>query len=428
MIERILKKLKNKVDSAEVFSSNITRTKMDVTNGKILNSNKVFFQGTGIRVINNGRIGFVYSCGSEKESRLIRAVIKNARLSKPVKNATFAFPKKYSVNGIIDKRIVELRAEQLADLIKDAIAGAKTKSIIPNVVYTTASVEKTTIANTNGVFVENKFTSIYSSIEVEHKGVSAWNTEASRFLDINFFDFGKRVAELIKKSIAPRKFKTCVCPVILNYRAINDLFLSITIPQLTATNVQQNRTPYIKLNQKIASDKITIVDNGTFEKGLFSARSDGEGTAMQETTLVKKGFLKAHMYDTLRAAKVGKNSTANAVRWFSSVPFIWATNFVIEPGKYSLEQLIRQTKKGILVNGLIGAHMSNPVSGDFSVETENVFYIENGEIKYPLKDIMLSGNLPQLLKKVDMVANNTKQASEVVAPSIRISEMQIISG
>ena len=160
------------------------------------------------------------------------------------------------------------------------------------------------------------------------------------------------------------------------------------------------------VNSKVASDQITIVDDGTLLKKRGSLSIDDEGTPTQNTVLIENGILKNFMQDRLNARLMGKTPTGNGRREsFSSIPMPRMTNTYMINGNYHPDELIKSTKKGVYATQFSGGQV-DITSGKFVFSASEAYEIKNGKIGKPLKGATLIGNGPEILKKVSMVANN----------------------
>jgi TldD protein len=158
-----------------------------------------------------------------------------------------------------------------------------------------------------------------------------------------------------------------------------------------------------KLGQKVASELITVIDDGSIvgRNGHFVV--DDEGVPSQRTVLIDKGYLVGYMYDRLSAMREGKSSTGNGRRQsYAHIPMVRMTNTYIAAGKDNPEDIIRDTKKGVFVVKMGGGEV-NTVTGDFVFEIMEGYMIENGEITYPIRSATLIGNGPKVLQGVDGV-------------------------
>jgi PmbA protein len=153
--------------------------------------------------------------------------------------------------------------------------------------------------------------------------------------------------------------------------------------------------------------------------------------------------LKNYLYDNYSARKEGTQSTGNALRHallqivpkYKLEPSVSLTNIAIEPGTASPDDLIKDVKNGIITKDFIGTHTSNPQSGAFSIMPYCAFKIENGEIKYPIKELMVGGDILSLLKNVEIVGNDVKQVllydaalikdATLIAPSMLVKDVMV---
>jgi PmbA protein len=156
---------------------------------------------------------------------------------------------------------------------------------------------------------------------------------------------------------------------------------------------------------------------------------DGEGVPSQHTTIVDRGVLQNFFYDSYTAQKDRVESTGNAVRSFDSLPVPGATNFIISAdhkSSTSTEALIHEIRDGLFITDLIGAHTASRASGDFSVVAQNAFGIHQGEL-FPVKHAMIAGNSQEIIRRIALVGDDTRQIYTVVSPSLLIAALQVIA-
>ena len=163
---------------------------------------------------------------------------------------------------------------------------------------------------------------------------------------------------------------------------------------------------YNLVNQSVASDQITVVDDGTIFNRRGSLTIDDEGTPSQNTVLIENGILKNFMQDRLNARLMSQSPTGNGRRQsYAHIPMPRMTNTYMLKGKYEHEELIKSTKKGIYATQFSGGQV-DITSGKFVFSASEAYKIENGKITKPLKGATLIGNGPDILKQVSMVGNN----------------------
>ena len=162
------------------------------------------------------------------------------------------------------------------------------------------------------------------------------------------------------------------------------------------------------LGKKVASDEITIVDNGTLDNLRGSITIDDEGTASGCTTLIENGILKSYMTDRMNARLLGTKPTGNGRREsYSHQPFPRMTNTYMLAGKHSPESIISSVDNGIYAVSFGGGQV-DITSGKFVFSASEAYKIENGQVTRPIKGATIIGNGPDVLTKVSMVGNDMK--------------------
>jgi PmbA protein len=174
---------------------------------------------------------------------------------------------------------------------------------------------------------------------------------------------------------------------------------------------------------EIASELVTVLDDGRLPGGLGSKPFDGEGQPTRRNVVVERGCLATFLLDSYSARKLGSQSTGNAARGAGSLPTAAPTNLWLEPGDAELDEIIADTGRGLLVTELIGMGF-NPVTGDYSRGAAGL-WIENGEIAFPVEEITIAGNLADMLKRIDAVGSDLTWLGRIASPSLRIANMTI---
>jgi PmbA protein len=178
-----------------------------------------------------------------------------------------------------------------------------------------------------------------------------------------------------------------------------------------------------QLGERIGPEGFTVYDDGTLPTALGSKPFDGEGLPTRRTTVVEQGVLRSYLLDTYTARKLGMHSTGNAARSAGEPPSVSPTNFFVEPGPYTPEEIIASVPRGLYVTELIGFGV-NQITGDYSRGTVGL-WIENGELTYPVEEITIAGNLRQMLANIEMIGNDLDMRRKIAAPTLKISEMTV---
>ena len=179
------------------------------------------------------------------------------------------------------------------------------------------------------------------------------------------------------------------------------------------------------MNQKIANPSISVSDDPLRNRGLGSRMFDGETLPVKQLQLIKDGVLQNWLLDLASASQLEMLPTGNAVRSLSTPPSPGTSNCLIENGIISPETLIADIKKGFLVTELIGSSVSL-TTGDYSRGASG-YWIENGEIAYPVTEATIAGNLKDMFLEMTP-ANDIDMRFSTTAPSIRIDGMMVAGG
>ena len=178
-----------------------------------------------------------------------------------------------------------------------------------------------------------------------------------------------------------------------------------------------------QLGKPLAPDWFTVYDDGRLVGGLGSRPFDGEGLPTRKNTIVDKGVLASFLLDTYSGKKLGLPSTGNASRSVGESPSVGPTNFYLAPGTRSPEEIIRGVKDGLYVTELIGFGI-NMVTGDYS-RGAGGFWIENGELAYPVEEITIAGNLKQMFKDVEIIGSDLVFRGRIASPTVKIAQMMV---
>ena len=177
-----------------------------------------------------------------------------------------------------------------------------------------------------------------------------------------------------------------------------------------------------KEGEIIAADIVNLVDDPHLEDGLASVSFDDEGVATLKTYLIKNGKLNSLLHNLKTANKAGVKSTGNGFKSSYASPIsVSPTNFYIEPGINSLEEMTKKINKGLIITDFAGLHSgANSITGDFSLAAKG-FYIEDGIKTHPVEQITVAGNFFTLLNNIEEIGSDLKfPMSSVGSPSIVI--------
>jgi len=233
---------------------------------------------------------------------------------------------------------------------------------------------------------------------------------------------GRRAGERAVRRLNPRKAATAKVPVVLDPRVSSGI-VGHLLGAINGSSIARG-TSFLKdrLGQPVFAPGIRIVDDPLRPRGLRSKPFDGEGLPTRRQDLVADGRLATWLLDLRSARQLGLKSTGHASRGSSGPPSPGATNVYLEAGKETREALIGAVESGLYVTEMIGMGVSM-VTGDYSRGATG-FWIEKGQLTYPVSEITIAGNLKDMFKALTP-ANDLAFRYGVDAPTLRIDEMTV---
>jgi PmbA protein len=427
--------LKKGADSAEVFIETGRNLSIGVRKGEIETVQEAASQGIGFRVFAKGKMAFA-SCNDFSDAAAASAIdsaVRFAQQTTPDPNHVLPDDKgAAAVDGLYDSRIGKIPMAQKIELAKTVEKLAMKDSRITKSAGAgySESEGEVYIANSNGLSKSYQASGCSFGVSVvAEKGDQ--KSSGREYCSRRFFADLKTPADIAAKAarkawelLDSRMVKTQRASVVFDPDVAGAILGGILAAVSGERVLQGASFLAARMNQKIASTLVTIIDDGTRARGLASAPFDGEGVPTQRRTIIDEGILRGFMYNTITARRAGVRSTGNAARGgFTNVPGIGAHNFYMAPGNSSRAEILANTAIGLLLTEVTGYGI-NPVNGDFSGGASG-FWIEAGKIVVPVKGLTIAGRADEILSGIDMVGNDLDWNRSITAPTFRIREMQI---
>jgi PmbA protein len=252
-----------------------------------------------------------------------------------------------------------------------------------------------------------------------------WMTVGHRLCDLeDAAVVGRIAAERALRRLGAKRVATCEVPVIFDELTAPSLWRQLIGCASGYAIYRESSFLAERLGDRIASELVTVIDDGRLPGGLGSKPFDGEGLATRRNVVVERGELKTWLLDSYSARKLAMESTGSASRGVGSAPGVGATNLWLEPGSGgSLDDIVRSTERGLLVTELIGMGF-NAVTGDYSRGAAGL-WIENGELTHAVDEITIASNFGDMLQAIDCVGSELRWLGRVASPPLRIAAMTI---
>jgi PmbA protein len=233
---------------------------------------------------------------------------------------------------------------------------------------------------------------------------------------------GRSAGEKAVKRLNPRKVKSQNVSVVFDPREAGGL-LGHLAGAISGSSVARG-TSFLKdrMGTALFAPHVTIIDDPHRLRGLRSKPFDGEGVANARRALIDKGMLTTWLLDCASARQLGLTTTGHAARGTGGPPAPSATNLYMEAGTLSRKALIADIKQGFYVTELMGMGV-NGITGDYSRGAAG-FWIENGEIAYPVSEVTIAGNLKDMFLHLTP-ADDLEFRHGTNAPTCRIEGMTI---
>lgn len=427
--EQALKEAQKYTDKAEIYLEKEQIMQVEFQKDRLDFAKEESNLGMGIRLIIDDKMGFSYTSNMDEIETAIKRAVLNSKANEKDENFSLSNPTQYSpVKDIYDPIFDSMEIEKPLIFAQALIDTVKEENCQPTSGGYYAGKAETVIMNSNGVDCREVSTGFagHVAVKAEKNGETstAYESDSSRFLDLSPEKIAQNACKVARDSIGGVGVKTSDMDVVLDYHAASGI-LSTFLNAINAENVLRGRSILAnKLNQQVASIKLSVYDDATLKGGMNSASFDGEGTVSQRTPIIVDGTLKGFIYDLYNANKAHSKSTGNGIRSsFAETPVVSPSNVVID---FEDQMKISQLDDALLVNDVLGAHTTNPISGDFSVEANNAFIIKNGEITAPVKKSMLSGNIFESLKYMAAIKSEIKQIGPFILPKILIERLRVV--
>ncbi|AAC07693.1 TldD/PmbA family protein [Aquifex aeolicus] len=438
-LENLVKKYIKPGYEYEVFFERVKKLKIEVSNEQVENVSSSEERGIGIRVLKDKRLGFSYTSflGEEEIKDTVEKAMEMCEIQEPDEangfieklkpsKAVSVYDEESLSIPLQEKMEIPVKMEKYAKELDKRIVGVR-KSTLTEVEFEVRSF------NSFGVefgYRGTSYTSMIATLGTENDDSAiSWEFRGARRLkNLNWKSMVEDAVFKTVNLLHPSPFETRSMPVVF-FRESFAMLLDAFSPMFLGDYLVKGKTLLKdKVNEIVASEKITLVDDGSMEEGFSTFPYDAEGVPTRKNLLIDKGVFKGFLHSLYTARKSSQEPTGNSVRGsYKELPSSGTTNFYLEKGNLSFEELLSYYDEVFLVLEVMGLHTVDTISGDFSLGCSGILY-KKGKKDKTVRGITVAGNILDLLKNVEEVGNDLTFYGSVGSPSVLVKKLTLGGG
>jgi PmbA protein len=234
---------------------------------------------------------------------------------------------------------------------------------------------------------------------------------------------GRKAAQRAVRRLGARKVSTCRVPVVFDAETARSVVGHI-FEAVRGDAIYRDASFLAgKLGTRVAGENVQVLDDGLRPGGFGSRPFDGEGIPGSVTTVIEKGTLQNYLLNCYTARKLKLRTTGNASRGIAGPPVVGPKNFYLAAGSHSVQDILKSVKNGFYVTELIGFGV-NIVTGDYSRGAAGL-WIENGELTFPVEEVTIAGNLPDMLNHIAMIGSDLEFKGPIASSTLLVEGLTV---
>ncbi len=441
------KALRYGADESEAYMVDKEVLTIRLARSSIVEAKAVRDKGLALRILKDKSISGASTSLLDDEhiSYVLDNALSNARfMQRREEWVSLPYPSKVSsIDNCYDKAIEDMSIDDLARYA-EVILNESEGVVVSGVVHVVK--EHVCIANSNGVNAIDKGTYIIGNVTAdlesdgEHSSKSGFGFNAGRMLSsFNPESIAKEARDMAIRARDARKVEEGVYSIIFEPYALGELLSFVLAYNFNAKAYQDRRSCFHgKIGHSIAADRFSLLDEPRREDALGSKAFDDEGVATYNKHIIDKGVFKGLVYDSFYAYKDKVTSTGNAIRagypvgrGVNPLPYPSFHNIVVANGDYSMDEMIKDTRHGLVVGRLWYTYPVNPEQGDFSCTARSgIFEVRDGEVVGASRMVRIVDNVKKVLNNISAAGKESKQilqwhAIPCITPSIRVEGIKV---
>ena len=437
------------IDECEVVVVKKNITTVRITDSEIVEIKQNFDKNYGIRIIHQKKITSIQTTNKENILDSIENGLKTTLKLKP-REFWKGLPEKKEftqLEGTFDKKLKQISGSKATDIAQNMINSSENKKIDTitgslNIVY-----ENFELSNSNELNFNNESTYISGIINAESEQsivpVSGIGHACGRTLSkFSSEQIGIDAKNMCTNSINPKKIDSDTYSIIFEPYSVGEILSFVVASNFNFKTFKEKKSCFSnKYKEKISMEEFNLTDNPHIPEGIGTKSIDSEGIKTEKSELIENGVFTnvfSNLYDSYKEG--AKKSSGNAIRMGSPmgnsaepIPISAPHNLIVTSGNSTQEDIIKDTKHGLLIGRLWYTYAVNPIKGDFSCTARSgIRIIENGEIAGPGKSVRIVYNLPKLLNNISDIGNDQRQVIQwaslpSITPSIKVENIPVNS-
>ena len=448
-LEKALNHSKNiGIEESEIVFVRKKITTVRITDSKIIEIKQNFDKNYGMRLFHGKKIASVQTTNHQEIKKIIDSAFKTSLSLKP-REFWRGLPHNIAtkqLDGTFDEKLMKISCDEASDIAQNMINSTNNEKVDTITGSLNIVSEEFEIVNSNGLNLKDNATYISGIINAESEHgtipVSGIGYACGRTLS-NFSaeQIGNDAKIMCIESINPQKIDSNKYSIIFEPYSVGELLAFVIASNFNFKSFTETKSCFSNnFEDKIAIEKLSLIDDPHIPNGIGTKSFDDEGIETQKQNLIENGIFKNTFSNLFDSYKEGKQSSGNASRPSSPmgrssepIPMSSPHNLKINSGNISQEDMIKDTRQGLLVGRLWYTYAVNPIRGDFSCTARSgIRIIKDGKIKGPGKSVRIIHNLPAMLKNISEIGNNQRNVIQwaslpSVTPSIKAGNIAVSS-
>lgn len=426
IIERVIDIANQRGIEAEVYYVASQDTPIEFANNRLKSLETKATEGIALRVIADNRLGFASSSDLTRLSDLVDAAVATAEIGDPVE---FRFTR--DVNLVTPHSDYQpLDTEKLVEVGENLIE--KVHQYNPDILVDLSFYNRSNqikLATTTNVYAERSnqpLTTVLSGNLVRGEDfLQAYTYEVTCDRQPDYDRILQKLIEKYQKAEASATIKSGSFPVLFTPSAVSSTIGRLFQTILSGQSVVQKASPLAeKLGELVFNQGLTVFEDPTI--GVGACAFDDEGVPTSKKALIDRGKVENFYWDRRWAARQGVESSGNGFRRGLSRPNPSLVNLGINPGNTTVEDLIAGMEEGIIVDQVLGAGQSNQLAGEFSVNVDLGYKVEQGKIIGRIKNTMVAGNIFEAFDNLVALSDRAEWVgSSAYVPHILFSQLGV---